>query len=75
MRSPLRYLRVNVGGGLAAIEACIRHDVPCFVLSSTASLFGNPDRVPIDDTARVPGSRYGQSKLMIEQAPAWAEPT
>ena len=73
MREPLRYLRQNAGGGLALIEACIRRGVPRFVLSSTSNLFGQTDRMPIDEDARIqPGSPYGESKLMIEQALKWA---
>lgn len=73
MRQPMRYLRENAGGGIALIDACIRHGVERFVLSSTANLFGEPDRVPIDETARIaPSSPYGESKLMIEQALRWA---
>jgi UDP-glucose 4-epimerase len=48
--------------------------VPRFVLSSTAALFGTPDRMPIDeDTSIDPGSPYGDSKWMLERALAWAE--
>ena len=73
MRQPMRYLRENAGGGFALIDACIRHGVPRFVLSSTANLFGEPERVPIDETATIaPSSPYGESKLMIEQTLRWA---
>jgi UDP-glucose 4-epimerase len=73
MREPMRYLRENAGGGMALIDACVRHGVDRFVLSSTANLFGDPERIPIDETARLaPSSPYGESKLMIEQALRWA---
>ena len=73
MQQPLRYLRENGSGGLALIDAAIRHKVPRFILSSTANLFGEPDRVPIDETAVLrPSSPYGESKLMIERALHWA---
>ena len=73
MRQPMRYLRENAGGGFALIDACIRHGVERFVLSSTANLFGEPERVPIDESARIaPSSPYGESKLMIEQTLRWA---
>ncbi|HET8995416.1 MAG TPA: UDP-glucose 4-epimerase GalE, partial [Acetobacteraceae bacterium] len=56
------------------IEACVRHGVRRFVLSSTAALFGTPDQVPIPETARIdPGSPYGESKWMIERALLWAD--
>jgi len=73
MREPMRYLIENGAGGLRLIDACVRHDVRKFVLSSTANLFGEPDRVPIDEAARIdPSSPYGESKLMIERALRWA---
>ena len=74
MREPLRYLMDNAGGGMRLIDACVRHGVPRFVLSSTANVFGEPERVPIDEGARLaPSSPYGESKLMLERALFWAE--
>lgn len=73
MRQPLRYLEQNAGGGFTLIDACVRHGVQRFVLSSTANLFGEPEQVPIDENARLaPSSPYGESKLMIEQTLRWA---
>jgi UDP-glucose 4-epimerase len=73
MGEPLRYFRENAGGGMTLIDACIRHGVDRFVLSSTANLFGQPERVPIDEDARIlPSSPYGESKLMLEQVLRWA---
>ena len=44
------------------------------MLSSTAALFGNPQRIPIDEQERIePGSPYGESKLMLERALFWAD--
>lgn len=74
MREPYRYLRENGLTGIALIEACVRHGVPRFVLSSTANLFGDPERIPIDETASIqPGSPYGESKQMIERTLHWAD--
>ena len=73
MREPMRYLLDNAALGIRLVDACIRHGVPRFVLSSTANLFGLPDSVPIDEDARIaPASPYGESKLMIERALFWA---
>jgi UDP-glucose 4-epimerase len=70
---PFRYLIENGLNGLRLIEACVRHRVSRFVLSSTANLFGTPDSVPIAEEARLdPGSPYGESKWMIERALLWA---
>ena len=74
MQRPFFYLRENAGLGIGLIEACVRHGVGKFVLSSTANLFGNPQRIPIDEAERIePGSPYGESKLMLERALFWAD--
>jgi UDP-glucose 4-epimerase len=74
MREPQRYIAVNVGNGVRLIEACLRHRVPRFVLSSTANLFGAGGVGPIDEDAPVdPGSPYGESKAMLERALLWAD--
>ncbi|MBV9117836.1 MAG: UDP-glucose 4-epimerase GalE [Acetobacteraceae bacterium] len=73
MRVPFRYLIENGLNGIRLIEACVRHGVPRFILSSTANLFGTPESVPIAEGARLdPGSPYGESKWMIERALLWA---
>lgn len=72
-RMPLTYLRENAGNGISLIEACIRHRVGRFVLSSTAALFNQDGPDPIPETAPIdPQSPYGESKWMIERALAWA---
>jgi UDP-glucose 4-epimerase len=74
MQRPFHYLAENAGLGIGLIAACVRHGVPRFVLSSTANLFGNPQRIPIDEDERIdPGSPYGESKLMLERALYWAD--
>ncbi len=74
MREPFTYFMENAAGGIRLIEACVHHGVKKFVLSSTAALFGNPERIPIDENERVdPGSPYGESKLMIERTLHWAD--
>jgi len=74
MKDPLRYLYENGAYGIKLIDACVRHGVTRFVLSSTAALFGVPDQVPIPETARIdPGNPYGDSKWMLERALLWAD--
>jgi UDP-glucose 4-epimerase len=73
VRLPFKYLLENGVNGIRLIEACVRHKVPRFVLSSTANLFGSADRMPIDETMRIdPASPYGESKFIIERALHWA---
>lgn len=64
---PLGYYRNNTVASRALIEACVRVGVRRFVFSSTAAVYGEPDRVPIaEDAATIPQSPYGSSKLMTE---------
>jgi len=73
MRMPLRYLMDNAGNGMALIDACVRHGVGRFVLSSTAALFRVESDAPIGEDAPIdPASPYGDSKWMIERALLWA---
>jgi UDP-glucose 4-epimerase len=72
MRIPERYFRTNSAGTLGLLEAMLRHGVRRLVFSSTAALFGNPDRVPIAENARLqPTNAYGVSKLLVEQMLPW----
>jgi UDP-glucose 4-epimerase len=73
MRMPLRYLIENGANGLRLIEACVRHKIPRFVLSSTAALFNERGNTPIPETAAIdPQSPYGDRKGMLERALRWA---
>ncbi len=73
MREPLRYLLENGGNGMRLIDACVRHGVGRFVLSSTAALFNAAGDDPIPEDAPIdPNSAYGESKWMIERALRWA---
>jgi len=73
MREPLRYLMQNAGNGMRLIDACVRHGVGRFVLSSTAALFNATGDGPIPEDAPIdPNSAYGDSKWMIERALRWA---
>ena len=74
MKAPMHYMAENLGNSVRLIEAAIEAGCLRFVLSSTAALFGNPARIPIDEDCPVsPGNPYGESKLMVETALAWAE--
>lgn len=64
---PLRYYRNNTVNSRALIECAVKGGVKHFIFSSTAAVYGNPARVPVDeDAAPVPMSPYGSSKLMTE---------
>jgi UDP-glucose 4-epimerase len=72
MKNPAAFFRNNTVNSLTLLEAMLAHGVKKFVFSSTAALFGNPDRAPIeeDDPLR-PTNVYGESKLMVERMLAW----
>jgi UDP-glucose 4-epimerase len=72
MKAPEKFFRNNALNTLTLLEAMLTAEVKRFVFSSTAALFGNPDRTPIqeDDTVR-PTNAYGESKLLVERMLAW----
>jgi len=64
---PLKYYRNNSEVSRNLIEACVRSGVRSFVFSSTAAVYGQPDRVPIDESSPAnPENPYGRSKLVTE---------
>jgi UDP-glucose 4-epimerase len=65
---PARYWRNNMANTLVLAEACIAEDVARLVFSSTAAVYGIPDRLPVDEEAPCrPINPYGASKLAAEQ--------
>jgi len=72
MKSPETFFRNNTANALTVLEAMLAHGVKRFVFSSTAALYGNPARTPIeeDDTLQ-PTNAYGESKLLVERMLAW----
>jgi UDP-glucose 4-epimerase len=65
---PERYWRTNVGGTLNLLEAMTEAGVPRLVFSSTCAVYGQPDAVPIDETAPPrPINAYGASKLAVDE--------
>jgi UDP-glucose 4-epimerase len=74
MQSPFRYLGENVTNGLNLLQSAIQHGVRRFILSSTANLFDDPERMPINEKERiVPGSPYGESKYILERFLYWLD--
>jgi len=74
MQQPFLYLGANVTNGLNLLQSMAEHGVRRFILSSTANLFDQPERMPIDETERiVPGSPYGESKYLLERVLPWLE--
>ena len=74
MQKPFLYLEDNITNALNLIHCTLEHGVRRFILSSTANLFDDPERMPIDEKERiVPGSPYGESKFMIERLLHWCD--
>ncbi len=72
MREPIKHFRNNTANAFALFDAMLHHGVKKLVFSSTAALYGNPDRVPIEEgDALRPANAYGESKLLVERALAW----
>src|SRR5499427_1949412 len=67
VHDPLGYYHNNTVNSHALIESAVKGGVRHFIFSSTAAVYGNPERVPVrEDDATEPTSPYGSSKLMTE---------
>ena len=74
MEKPFLYLGDNVRNGLNLLESMVEHGVKRIILSSTANLFAQPERMPIDESEPiVPGSPYGESKFILERILHWLD--
>jgi UDP-glucose 4-epimerase len=72
--SPGKYYRNNVQGGLALLEAMSEAGVQPLVFSSSAAVYGEPAKQPIEETdATAPTNPYGETKLALERALHWYE--
>jgi len=72
MNAPERFFRNNTANTLTLIETMLRAGVQRFVFSSTAALYGNPEKIPIcEDAPLHPTNAYGESKLLVEHMLAW----
>jgi len=72
MKFPETFFRNNTANALAVLEAMLEGHVSRFVFSSTAALYGNPARTPIEEEdALHPTNAYGESKLLVERMLEW----
>ena len=76
MEQPFLYLGENVTNALNLLQSAVARNVKKFILSSTANLFDDPEKMPIAEDERiVPGSPYGESKYIIERFLYWLDKT
>ena len=70
--NPQKYFRNNVVNTLHLLDAMVEVGVKNIVFSSSAAVYGNPEKTPIpEDHPKNPTSPYGESKLMMERAIHW----
>jgi UDP-glucose 4-epimerase len=67
VRDPLKYYRNNAANTLNLLDAMLEHGVRNFVFSSSAAVYGKPEKAPIRETEAVkPINPYGWSKAFVE---------
>lgn len=72
MEEPYAYYHNNVYGTLCLLEAMRTHGVKDIVFSSTAATYGEPERIPIEESDRtLPTNPYGETKLAMEKMMYW----
>ena len=72
MKVPEIYFQNNVSGSLALLSAMVKANVKHIVFSSTAAVYGMPERNPIPETEPyAPVNAYGETKVMVEKALHW----
>lgn len=74
MIKPLLYFNNNVHGMQILLEGMHKHGVDKIVFSSTAAVYGEPKRVPIEeDDETCPQNTYGETKLTMEKMMKWVD--
>ena len=69
---PEKFFDNNCARTLTLLQAVLQYRVPRFVLSSTAAVYGEPQRTPItEDHPLEPTNAYGESKLIVERMLLW----
>ena len=72
MREPSKYFRNNVDGTVGLLEGARRAGVELVVFSSSCSVYGTPDSVPVDESQAIrPESVYAETKAIVERVLHW----
>jgi UDP-glucose 4-epimerase len=67
VEKPLLYYEHNVGGTIALLEAMAEQNVKRIVFSSSATVYGEPERLPLTEEHPLrPTNPYGKTKLIVE---------
>jgi UDP-glucose 4-epimerase len=68
VEKPGEYFRTNISGGINLLNAVKEAGITRFVFSSTAAVYGEPEKLPIrEESSKAPINPYGHSKLIVEQ--------
>ena len=69
VQKPLEYYENNLSGAITLLKVMNKHNVKKFIFSSSATVYGNPEKVPITEESKTGGTTnpYGTTKLFIEQ--------
>lgn len=69
VQKPIEYYTNNISGALNLLDIMRKHNVKKFVFSSSATVYGNPEKIPLTEDCKIGGTTnpYGTSKLFIEQ--------
>lgn len=69
VEKPLEYYHNNIGGAVILLETMKKYNVKKFVFSSSATVYGDPEVIPITEECKIGGTTnpYGTTKLFIEQ--------
>ncbi|MFM8529137.1 MAG: UDP-glucose 4-epimerase GalE [Ilumatobacteraceae bacterium] len=72
MQRPGMYWRNNVQGTVHLLEGALRAGVTRLVFSSSAAVYGNPEHIPVDETADLrPENVYAETKAVMERVISW----
>ena len=70
VKKPLEYYSNNIDSTLSTLKLALQYKVPKFIFSSSATVYGTPEELPLKETSRTGvgiTNPYGQTKYMIEQ--------
>ncbi|XP_043464933.1 UDP-glucose 4-epimerase-like [Leptopilina heterotoma] len=66
---PLEYYKINVGGTLNLLEVMNENDVKCLIYSSSATVYGVPEKLPLVENMKIGDctNPYGKTKFVVEE--------